>query len=88
MSSSSGSIPQSQALLEASTPSPEASLAEVMSRDPEGYSAQDRRVIIEAMRAQRARLEKAEAEGKLTPRATKASELSKKAPRDAGDLGL
>lgn len=83
-----GTIPQSTALLEASFDGPEASLTEVMSRDPEGYSVQDRRVIIEAMRAQRARLEKAELEGKSAPRASRGSDLSKVATRDAGDLGL
>lgn len=54
-----GEIPQSTALAEAG----EDSLTEVLSRDPEGYSRQDRDRIVEALRAQRARLAAAEAAG-------------------------
>lgn len=83
----SGEIPQSNALLEASADGPGASLAELFSRDPEGLQAQDRKIIIEAMRAHRARLEKAESEGKSAPR-VKAADLLRAAPKDVGDMGL
>jgi hypothetical protein len=52
-----GIIPQSTALSEAGTDS----LSELMSRDPEGYSRQDRDRIVLALREQRARLEASEA---------------------------
>ncbi len=54
-----GEIPQSSALTEATVDS----LTEVMSRDPEGLSRQDRDRIIEALRAQRARVASADAAG-------------------------
>jgi len=80
-------LPQSQALAEASLDS----LAVLMSRDPEGYSRQDRDRIISALREQRARWEKAEAEGgrKRGPKALKASEaLQLESPKNTGDVGL
>ncbi len=52
-------IPQSDALKEATIDS----LTEVMSRDPEGLSRQDRDRVVEALRAQRARLASAAASG-------------------------
>lgn len=52
-------LPISNALVEAS---PE-SLSDLFSRDPEGYSNQDLDRIIEALRAQRARWQAAEAAG-------------------------
>lgn len=68
-----GEIPQSPALSEADAA---ASLAELMSRDPEGYSGQDLARIISALRADRERREKAEAEvaanGGKKPKAIKA----------------
>lgn len=63
-----GQIPQSQLLAEAS----EDSLSELFSRDPEGFSRQDRDQIVAALRAQRARWAAAEAEGKKAPRQPKA----------------
>ena len=54
-----GLIPQSQLLAEAS----EDSLSELFSRDPEGFTRQDRDQIVKALRAQRARFELAEAGG-------------------------
>lgn len=81
-----GQIPQSAALEEADP----GSLAELMSRDPEGFSAQDRGRIISALRADRARREKAEAEagagGKRAPRAGKGGPLE--LPPSASALGL
>lgn len=53
MTSPGGEIPQSPALSEA-TPD---SLAELMSRDPEGFSQQDLARVVAALRAQRARQE-------------------------------
>lgn len=47
-----GEIPQSPALAEVETDS----LSELMSRDPEGYSKQDLTRVVEALRAQRVRL--------------------------------
>lgn len=78
-------IPQSQALAEASSDS----LAELLSRDPEGYSRQDRAQVVAALRAQRVRWEAAEAaapakRGPSGPKATLASTTSAK----ADDLGL
>lgn len=81
-------IPQSNALKEASEGD---SLAEVMSRDPEGLSRQDRDRIIEALRAQRARIAQAEANGVKIPRATKAADkipLSKVASKPLDEMGL
>lgn len=80
-------LPQSPALAEASADGPAASITEAFSRDPEQLSKQDRQAIIAAMREFRARLEKAELEGKVAPR-VRASELSKSAPRDASEMGL
>lgn len=82
-----GEIPQSQALAEASTDS----LTEVMSRDPEGYSRQDRDVIVAALRAQRARLAASEAAaGPKAPRAAAGPKipLSSKATVNPEELDL
>lgn len=54
-----GLLPQSTALEEAKADS----LGELMSRDPEGYSRQDRDRIIAALRANRERLAAADAAG-------------------------
>lgn len=54
-----GTIPQSRALAEAT---PE-SIAELLSRDPEGYSRQNRDTIVTVMREQRVRWEATEAAG-------------------------
>lgn len=81
-------IPQSNALREASEGD---SLAEVMARDPEGYSRQDRDRIIEALRAQRARIAAAEAAGVKVPRAQKAADkiqLSTVADKSLDEMGL
>lgn len=81
-------IPQSDALKEASESD---SLAEVMSRDPEGLSRQDRDRIIEALRLQRERIAKAEAAGTKLPRAAKAADkipLSKIATKPLDEMGL
>lgn len=59
-------LPISNALSEASTDS----LTEVLSRDPENYSKQDRAKIIEALREQSARWTAAEASGKKPKAAT------------------
>lgn len=81
-------IPQSTALREASESD---SLAEVMSRDPEGLSRQDRNRIIEALRAQRARIAAAEAAGTKVPRAQKKADkipLSSTATKPLDEMGL
>jgi hypothetical protein len=64
-----GSIPQSDALAEALP----GSLAELMSRDPEGFSRLDRDKIVEALRAQRAKLavEPASRPAKVTSKAAR-----------------
>lgn len=59
-----GIIPQSRALAEAS---PE-SLAELLSRDPEGYTRQNRNTIVQVMREQRVRWEATEAAEGAKPR--------------------
>lgn len=74
-------IPQSNALAEAN---PE-SLTELLSRDPEGYSLQDRLRLIEALRSQRARF----IESENAPKAPRAkTNLSSKSSAKAEDLGL
>lgn len=81
-------IPQSGALKQASEGD---SLAEVMSRDPEGLSRQDRDRIIEALRAQRARIAQAEASGTKVPRAAKQADkipLGKVATKPLDEMGL
>ncbi len=80
-------IPQSPALREASEGD---SLAEVMSRDPEGLSRQDRDRIITALREQRARIAAAEAAG-LKPKTAKSADkvpLGKIATKPLEDMGL
>lgn len=81
-------IPQSDALAEATK---EDSLAEVMSRDPEGLSRQDRDRIIAALREQRARIAAAEAAGTKVPRAQKAADkipLGKVATKTLDEMGI
>ena len=79
-----GEIPQSAALAEADPDS----LSELMSRDPEGYQRQDLDAIIAALRAQRERWQKAEAEGTTRSKATRVSAAVTKSASSAGDLGL
>lgn len=82
-----GEIPQSQALKEAEPDS----LSEVMSRDPEGYSRQDRDVIVAELRKQRARIAAAEAAGggARTPRVSGPKPvLGKLAAKPADEMGL
>lgn len=78
-----GGLPQSLALAEAS---PE-SLAELFSRDPEGYSDQDLGKVIEALRAQRVRWAAAEATPKPQKEAAKKAK-SLIATMNPEDLGL
>lgn len=79
-----GGLPASTALAEASPDS----IVELLSRDPEGLQAQDRRRIIEALREQRVRWEAAQAAG-AKPKATKAVSLvGRKIGASAEDLGL
>lgn len=81
-------IPQSDALHEASEID---SLAEVMNRDPEGLSQQDRARIIEALRLQRERIAKAEASGTKLPRAAKQADkipLGRVASKPLEEMGL
>lgn len=76
-----GLIPLSNALAEAA---PE-SIAEMLSRDPEGYTRQNRNTIVSVMREQRVRWEASEAEagpkkrGASSPKAQLASSTSAKA---------
>ncbi len=85
-----GEIPQSPALAEAQVES----LTELMSRDPEGYTKQDRMRVIATQREARARWEQMEREeassGKPKNERTKAdaAQLLKKASGKAEDLGL
>lgn len=77
-------IPQSTAVAEATVDS----LAEVMSRDPEGYSRQDRDRIVEFLRAQRARQAAADQAGGSKPKAAPKLPLTTKATKSLGDMGL
>lgn len=83
-------LPQSAALKEAS----EESLSDLMSRDPEGYSTQDIKKIIEINRAARVKWEEMEkleaATGKKKNEKTKADTavLLKKASGSVEDMGL
>jgi len=79
-------IPQSNALAEAGLDS----LAELMSRDPEGYSSQDKGRIIEALRAMRAKWEAAEAQAPKGKSRAKASPETQSSisSETAKDLGL
>lgn len=79
-----GLIPQSQALAEASP----SSLAELMSRDPEGYSKQDRVRIVEALRADRARREAAEQASGQRPKVQRVSALTMASAAKPEDLDL
>lgn len=84
MSETIGTIPQSQALAEAK---PE-SMAELLSRDPFGYTEQDRGRIVALLREQRQRFERAEAEGKGKPRAASAKVKTLETKASSEDLGL
>ena len=80
-----GQIPQSQLLAEAS----EDSISELLSRDPFGFSKQDRAQIILIYRAQRARFEAAQAAGVKVPKQPKAQALKTSSSElDMADLGL
>lgn len=79
-----GEIPQSPALAEATTDS----LAELMSRDPEGYSRQDLSRVVSALREQRERLALAAASGGAKPKAAKGVMVSLKTSAKIGDLDL
>lgn len=84
-----GQIPQSTALAEAS---PE-SLADLMSRDPQGFSRLDRDRIVEAYRLQRKRFAEADQEASSSgkrvslPKAAKAP-LPSISSANPDDLGL
>ncbi len=78
-----GEIPQSEALKETHGDS----LAEVMARDPEGLSRQDRDRIIEALRAQRARLATAEASAPKKSSGPKVP-LAQQTAKSVHDMGL
>lgn len=78
-------LPQSQALAEADP----ASLTELMSRDPEGYSRQDRDRIIASLREQRARLAASEAAAPAKAlRVSSKVPLSTKSTMNPEDMGL
>lgn len=80
-----GEIPQSSALAEATIDS----LAELMSRDPEGYSQQDLARVVTAMREQRERLALASTQpGGKRPAPVKLSAQVLKTSALPGDLDL
>lgn len=82
-----GKIPESNALAEADL----TGLSELMSRDPEGFSQQDRARIISALRADRARREKADSDAAASGKTRgKASGPGKEAvvPVSAESIGL
>ena len=85
LSNSAPTLPQTNALAEAS---PE-SLSELMSRDPEKFSQRDRALVVAAFREQRKRFVAAEAAGQKAPRQSKTVDIktlvSTKTP---GELGL
>jgi hypothetical protein len=66
-------IPTSEALSEASP----ASISELFSRDPEGFSTRDIQAIVEVLRAQRLRFEAAEAAGGKKPKPITENSLAK-----------
>lgn len=80
--SDAGQIPQSNALSEADP----LSLSELMSRDPEGLSAQDRGRIISALREDRARRE-AVANDPSAPK-KRAPKVDQMIPLDIDKMGL
>lgn len=79
-----GVIPQSRALAEAT---PE-SLAELLSRDPEGYSRQNRDTIVMVMREQRVRWEATEAAGGPKQRSSPKAQLASSTAAKADELDL
>lgn len=81
----SGEIPQSSALLEATTDS----IAELFARDPEGLSRQDRDRIIEGLRIHRTRVAAVEGSKPTRPKAGEPKlPLSSIAPGSSDDMGL
>lgn len=82
MTSQAGIIPPSSALSEAS---PEESLQDLFSRDPEHFSQQDVSRVVEAMRELRIRLEAAEAAG-AKPKITKVVQAPM--PVNPDELGI
>lgn len=82
MPSQAGTIPPSSALSEAS---PEESLQDLFSRDPEHFSQQDISRVVEAMRELRTRLEAAEAVG-AKPKTAKITQPP--IPVNPSDLGI
>lgn len=87
MSSPPGSLPQSSALSEASSPAAGDSLVELFSRDPEKLTPSDRARIIGELRAHRERLEKAAAAGTSAPK-LKVGEKSLVATKNADEMGI
>lgn len=82
-----GEIPASGAITEAQVES----LTELMSRDPQGYTSQDRQKIIAVLREQRERFAQTEAEAASNPKKAKKDAgniLLKKALTSTKDLGL
>jgi hypothetical protein len=79
-----GKIPQSHALEEARTDS----LAEFMSRDPEGFTRQDRGRMVLVLREQRARWEATETQQKPKKISGKTGALASSTTANADDLGL
>ena len=79
-------IPQSNALAEASSDS----LAELLNRDPEGYTKKDLALVIEGLRQQRVRWAASEAEKASRPkeRAVRGPAKQLQLPVSSGDLDL
>jgi len=81
---STGQLPQSTALAEASPDS----LTEFFSRDPEGFSRQDRDRMVSLLREQRLRWEAADASAPTKPKRVSAGGATLIAGAKAEDLGL
>ena len=75
-----GAIPQSNALAEASPDS----ISDLMSKDPEGFSRQDRKRIVEFFQKEREKFGREEQEGRKSKKVGGLSSSSAKAT----DLGL
>lgn len=79
-----GQLPQSLALAEASADS----LTEFFSRDPEGFTRQDRDRMVMLLQEQRARWEAADAASPTKPKRVSAAGASLITNAKAEDLGL
>jgi hypothetical protein len=79
-----GVLPQSPALREAQVDA----LGELLSRDPMGFTKQDRAAVVAALRGQRQRWELSEAAGVKVKTPRSKAPLSTATPRSAEELDL